>query len=227
MLYTLAIVRKVAIVTVSCLLLAQLTPSIALACEGAAIEFKKEGNGKFNEAGAITKSVQKFFFVSPNERGNTNFECKEVKVGGELVANSTTATVIPIEYKGCEEAANKDPATITASGCAYKYSIIKEVKPEEYTGEMQIVNNGTTCKIALKTAAECKITVGGQGVAHPKVTYTNFTGGMPKELEIANSVEPLEYTVEEFKGCNGFKVAAKFSNGLYSGAFRLQHVSIK
>ncbi len=228
MIRILIMVKRVAVAVVGLLLFAQLVPNIALACEGAALEFNKEGNGKFNESGGKTVSTQKFIFPSQTNGRNSTFVCTEVKVGGELVANSTTANVIPEEYAGCEEAESKEKTTtVTTSKCAYKYSITQKKAAEEFLGEMQIVNNGGTCKIELKTASKCKITVGGQSVPHSTATYKNFAGGTPKELEIKNSVEPLEYAVQEFAGCNGFTGNGSFTTGAYQGVFKLQHVFIQ
>ncbi len=194
----------------------------------APLEFKRQGNGKFNEAnGENTTSPQKFFFVSPNERGNTNFECKGAVFTGELLANGPIASVLPpAAYKNCEEAANKNPATVTTEHCSYNYSIVKAIKAGEFEGELQIVNAGGTCKIEL-VSKECKMVMGGQAAPKAKVKYVNFAGGNPKELEVEDNVSSLSYKVEEFKGCKGFAVVGNFANGLYTGSVKLKNVLVE
>jgi len=188
-------------------------------------KFKKIGNGKFNEGGALTKSAQHFEFKGPN--GITVFECQEGKFTGELAANGPFVEVKPEEYKTCKEVVNNLGGEVKVNNCLYKYNIGFEVSETEARGDQQMIMGPKTpaCEIKLEAGAaeKCEIVIEAQ-TPHPIASYR--TEGL-EDLKIENIIGDITYKVTDFTKCDGFTENKTYKDGFLVGDFKIEHVGLE
>jgi hypothetical protein len=139
-------------------------------------------------------------------------ECKTFTIKGNVPTgrHATTATGVPA-YSSCELTKPiKTGATVTNSGCEYRFNEPIDLQSEEidilHEGTMNIT--GTGCTITITVSTLCTITFAPQGPVS-KLEYENSGGN----LKIKAKITGLAYSQTAGSLCTH----GSFTNGTYTG----------
>jgi opacity protein-like surface antigen len=144
--------------------------------------------------------------------GEATITCKKAEFTyGGAVGKFGTIKVTPA-YKECKVLGVN--ATVTVEGAEYEFGAPKEIKANEFSGQVSIVGaSGAKIKIVTKILGEtCEVTFGTQAIAGEGTKFINNggkTGG-----EVKAKVEGAAY--KSNNKCFGF-VGKEGTNGKYEG----------